>query len=102
MWLSILISHPWPASCDGNHLVDVVNRASAAEVVDRTGDTLEDRTDGICISKPLNELVSDVSDLKAREYKHIRVTGNLGARCLLLSYRRNECSISLKLTFNLD
>ena len=55
------------ASCDCNHLVDVVYRATAAEVVNWLCDTLEDRADRICISKSLNELVGDVTYLEAWE-----------------------------------
>lgn len=62
---------------DGYHLVDVVNGATAAQVVDRTCNTLKDWTYGISIAESLNELVCDVTHLKAREYKHICVAGNL-------------------------
>ena len=65
------------AGGDCDHLVDVVNRAAAAEVVHRTGDTLEDRTDGVCIAESLNELVGDVSYLEAREYEYICVSRDL-------------------------
>ena len=54
------------ARSDSNHLVDVVNAAAAAEVVHRTGDTLEDRTNGVSSSKTLNKLVADVSDFEVR------------------------------------
>jgi hypothetical protein len=53
------------AGCDGNHLVDVVNRASAAQVVHRASDTLEDRADSVGTAKTLNELVADVANLEA-------------------------------------
>ena len=65
------------ASRDGYHLIDVVNRAAAAEVVDRLSDTLEDRTDSVSSAKSLNELVCDVSDLKAWEHEDIRMAGDL-------------------------
>ena len=65
------------ASCDGNHLVDVVYRATAAEVVHWLCDTLEDRTDSVCISKSLNELIGDVTYLKAWEYEYVCMTGDL-------------------------
>ena len=65
------------ASCDRYHLVDVIYRAAAAEVVYRTGDTLEDRTDCICTTESLNELVSDVTYLEAWEYKYICMTCDL-------------------------
>ena len=39
------------ASGDGNHLVDVVNRAAAREVVHWTSDTLKDWTDSIGIAE---------------------------------------------------
>ena len=65
------------ACSDGYHLVDIINRTAAAQVVYRTCDTLEDRSDGICISESLNQLVTDVADLKAREYENVCVTGDL-------------------------
>ena len=65
------------ASCDCHHLVDVVYRAAAAKVVDRTGDTLEDWSDSVCVTESLNELVADVTNLEAWEHENISVTCNL-------------------------
>ena len=45
------------ACSDGNHLVDVVYRTTATEVIYRACDTLEDRTEGFCSAKTLNHLV---------------------------------------------
>ena len=64
------------AGSDCHHLVDIIYRAASAEIIYRTGDTLEDRTDRICVSKSLDELISDISDLKAREHEHIRMSGD--------------------------
>ena len=42
---------------DGNHFIDVVCRASAAQVVDRTCNALKNGADGLCMSQALDELV---------------------------------------------
>ena len=55
---------------DGYHVVDVVDRATAREVVDRTCDTLQNRTDGDGITQTLNHLITDVSNLKVR-HQHL-------------------------------
>ena len=65
------------ASCDSDHLVDVIYRTATAEVIYRTCDTLEDRSDCVSVSKSLNELVCDVTYLEAREYENVSVTGDL-------------------------
>ena len=43
---------------DGDHLIDVVHGAAAAEVVDRPGDTLEDGADAIGLA--LGQQVVDI------------------------------------------
>ena len=42
------------ASCDGYHVVDVINRATTRKIVNRTGNTLEDRTDSDGTTQALN------------------------------------------------
>lgn len=74
------------AGGDCDHLVDVIYGAAAAQVVDRTGDTLEDRSDGVGASKTLNELVCDVADLEVREDEDVGLSGDVAARSLLLAY----------------
>ena len=58
-------------SGDGHHLVDVVNRASATEVVHRASNTLKDRTEGNSAAKTLNKLICYVTNFKARYNEHI-------------------------------
>ena len=53
------------ASCDSYHIVDVINRATTAQVVYRTSNTLKDRADSDSIAQTLNELIADVTNLKA-------------------------------------
>ena len=89
------------ACSDCDHLVDVVNRAAAAEVVHRTGDTLEDRSDGVSIAEALHELVTDVAHFETWEYEHVCVACDCAAWSLAFAYAWNECCVSLKLAFNL-
>ena len=74
------------ACCDGHHLVDVVNRATTAEVVDRTGNTLEDRTECHCSTEAFHKFVGDVTYLEAWYHQHVSVSRYLAARCLLCTY----------------
>ena len=64
------------ARSDSNHLVDVVNAAAAAEVVHRTGDTLEDRTNGVSSAKTLNQFIADVSYFKVRCNQDVSFTSD--------------------------
>ena len=59
------------ASCDSYHVVDVIYRATTREVVYRTGNTLEDRTDSDGTTQALNELVADVTNLEVRNYQYV-------------------------------
>ena len=59
------------AGGDGYHLVDVIDGAAATEVIDGTGDTLEDGTDGIGVAEALYEFGADVADFEVGEYEHI-------------------------------
>ena len=86
------------ACCNGNHLVDVVYRTSAAEVVHRTCDALQNRTYCHCVAKTLYKFVRNVSYLKAWEYEHVCLSCDVAARSFLLSNSRNECCVSLELT----
>ena len=85
MFCSRLLRVHCLASCDCYHLVDVVYRAAAAEVVNRTCNTLEDRSDSVCVTKSLNELVADVTNLEAWEHKDVCVTCDLRTWSLLLT-----------------
>ena len=73
-------------SSDSYHVVDIVNRATTREVVDRTSDTLEDRTDSYGIAEALYELITDVTNLEVREYQYVSMTSDSAARSLLLAY----------------
>ena len=59
---------------------DVLYFASAAEVINRSGDTLKDRTYGISTAETLYELVADISCLQIREYEYVGFSGNGAAR----------------------
>ena len=74
------------AGGDCDHLVDVIHGAAAAEIVDRAGDTLEDRSDGVGVAEPLDELVADVADLEVGEYEDVGVACDLAAGSLLGAY----------------
>ena len=63
---------------------------------------MENRTDGDGITEALNELIADVSNLKVREYQYVGMSCDGTTRCLLFTYRRNESSICLQLTVNLQ
>ena len=99
--LASLLSILCLASCDGYHVVDVINRATTREVVYRTGNTLEDRTDSDGTTQTLNELVTDVTHLKIRNYQYISLTSYIRTWSLLGSYLRNESCIGLKLTIEM-
>jgi hypothetical protein len=45
-------------------LVDIFYQATARQVVDRSAETLENRTYCYCTCKTLNKLVSDVTDFE--------------------------------------
>ena len=49
---------------DGNHLIDVIDGASAGEVVHGTRNALEDGTDGGGVAEALHEFVADVADFE--------------------------------------
>ena len=65
------------ASCDSYHIVDVIYRATTRKVVNRTSDTLEDRTDSDGTTQALNELVADVTNLEVRNYQYVSLTSYL-------------------------
>ena len=67
------------ASCDSYHVVDVIYRATTREVVYRTSDTLEDRTDSDGTTQALNELVADVTNLEVWNYQNVSLTSNVRA-----------------------
>ena len=71
------------AGGDGDHLVDVVDGAAAAEVVDRAGDALEDGAYGLGLTDPLDDLLGDVADFQGREDEHVGLAGDGGAGGLL-------------------
>ena len=89
------------AGGDGNHVVDVVNGAATREIVHRTGDTLQNRTDSDSIAETLHHLITYVAHLKVREHEHVGLAGNVGAGSLLGTYAGNECCIGLQLAVNL-
>ena len=89
-------------SGDGDEVVDILDRATAREVVHRTGDTLQDRTNSSSTSQTLNQLIGDVTYLQTRHHQHVGLTSNLTTRSLLRTYRGNEGSISLQLTVDLQ
>ena len=86
------------ASCDSYHVVDVIYRATTRKIVNRTGNTLKDRTDSDGTTQTLNELVADVTNLEVRNYQYVSLTSYVRTWSLLGSYLRNEGCISLKLT----
>ena len=57
------------ASCDSYHVVDVIYRATTRKIVNRTGNTLKDRTDSDGTTQTLNELVADVTNLEVWNYQ---------------------------------
>lgn len=59
-------------SRDGYHIIDVLNRTTTTQVIDRTGNTLKNRTYGDGIAEALYKFISDVSHLKIRENKRWR------------------------------
>ena len=77
------------ASGDSYHVVDIIYRATTREVVYRTSDTLKDRADSDGTTQTLNELVTDVTHLKVRNYQYISLTSYIRTWSLLGSYLRN-------------
>ena len=90
------------ASSDGNHVVDVVNAAAAAEVVYGARNTLKDGADGRCSAETLHELVADVADFEARGDEYVGMSCDSAAGSLLLAYAWNEGGVGLKLAVNLQ
>lgn len=76
IWMNSLLRVHSLACCDCNHLIDVIYRTAAAEIVYRACNTLENRADSICIAESLNKLVGNVSYLEAWEYENIGMTGD--------------------------
>ena len=72
--------------------------ASAAEVIDRRSDTLENRSYGVRAGEALNEFVADVSSLEIREDEHVCFAGNRAARSFGSSDGFDECSVGLQFT----
>ena len=89
------------ASCDSYHIVDVINRAATAQVVYWTSNTLKDRTDSDSIAQTLNELIADVTNLKAWYYQYVSLTSDRATWSLLLTYRWYESCVSLEFTINI-
>ena len=73
-------------SRDGYHIIDVLNRTTTTQVIDRTGNTLKNRTYGDGIAEALYKFISDVSHLKIRENKHVGVASDGTTRSFLLTY----------------
>ena len=83
---------------DDDGLVDVVGRASAGEVVDRSGETLEHGTYGLDAAETLHEFVCDVAHLKVGEYEHVGTTGNVAVGSLAAAYAGHEGGVGLELS----
>ena len=64
---------------DGDQFVDVVDGASAAEVVAGLGETLEHWTYGFGTGEALNEFISDVTHFEAGEHEGVGLTGDRAA-----------------------
>ena len=75
-WALFLSVHCLTSS-DSYQVVDVLYRATTAQVVDRTSDTLKDRTDSSSTSETLNQLIGDVSYLEAWHNQYVGLTCNL-------------------------
>lgn len=75
IWLFLRI-HSLTSS-DGYEVYDIFNRTAAREIVNRTCDSLENRTKGNGIAKTLNELITDIAYLKVREHENVCLTSNL-------------------------
>ena len=62
---------------NGNHIIDILYGAAARQVVDRTCDTLQDRTNGYGITSALYEFITDITYLQVREYEDVCLTCDL-------------------------
>ena len=64
---------------DGDQFVNVVDGASAAEVVAGFGKALEHRTHGFGTGETLDEFVSDVTHFEAGKHEGVGLTGDRAA-----------------------
>ena len=87
---------------DGHHLVDVVHRTAAAEVVHGTCNTLQDGADGLCSAQALHQLVGDVAHLEAGHHEHIGPSGDVTAGSLLGTHTGHQCCVGLQLAVDLQ
>ena len=77
------------------HLHNVLYFATAAQVIHRSGDTLQNRTYSVRTAEALNQLVSDVSGLQIREHEYVRFACYLAVRCFGLCYALDQRCICL-------
>ena len=101
MIFELLLSVHCLASCDSYHVVDVIYRATTRKIVNRTGNTLEDRTDSDGTTQALNELVADVTYLEVWNYQYVSLTSYVRTWSLLGSNLWNEGCICLKFTIEM-
>ena len=57
-------------------LINLIDIAAARKIVDRSSNTLKDRTNGSATGETLNELVADVTYFEGWEDEGVAVTGN--------------------------
>ena len=85
---------------NGYHFINVVDGASARQVVYGASDTLEDRTNRGSMTQALHKFIADVAHFKARHYEYISMSGHRTARGFALTHSGHERSISLKFSVN--
>ena len=86
MFYVLLLSVHSLTSRDSHHVVNILYGATTREVVDRTSNTLQDRTDSYGITQTLNELLANITNLQVGEYEDISFTGDVRAGSLLGTY----------------
>jgi hypothetical protein len=86
------------ADSDNDFTVDVVSRATAGEIVQGHGKSLEHRTVGLCFAQTLDQLVADVSGVQVGEDQHVGLSGNRAAGSLGFADAGNDGGISLEFT----
>ena len=81
---------------DRYHFVNIIDRATAREVVYRSGHTLQDRTYGFCSGKTLHQFISDIAHFEGGEYESGGFTGYFAAGGFALTYRGYDSGVGLQ------
>src|SRR5258708_18853544 len=84
--------------CDHADVGQVLDRASAGDVVDGTAQTLEDRPHRGGAGQALGDLVRDVAGVEVREHEDVGLAMQRAVWTFLRRHRRHEGGVELKLS----